>query len=89
MSKDLTIAGKRDIIMSRFLTTKQRGDYMSVQEARENKKMTQEQLATEMGVSRTAVAMWESKRVLPRAARLIKLAEILGVTVDELLTERK
>lgn len=62
---------------------------MSVQEARENKKMTQEQLATKMGVSRTAVAMWESKRVLPRAARLTKLAEILGVTVDELLTERE
>lgn len=49
------------------------------------KKLTQEQLARDLGVRRSTVAMWETGKAMPRAALLPKLADILGCTVDELL----
>lgn len=85
----MTYCDARGIILSRNLTVRAGGDYMDIKKTRENKRLTQEELAEAIGVSRTAVAMWETKHILPRASRLTKLADILGVTVDELLTERE
>lgn len=61
---------------------------MKLKELRQSKKLTQIEIATELEVSRTTVSMWESGSALPRADKLIKLADILGCTVDELLKER-
>lgn len=47
--------------------------------------LTQNELAKQLNVSRTAVAMWESNAVLPQAKKLPRIAAILGCTVDELL----
>ena len=58
---------------------------MSIQQARSEKGLTQEALAKMMGISRSAVAMWETGQTRPRAQLLPKLADILGCTVDELL----
>lgn len=47
--------------------------------------MTQQQLADVLGVSRTTVTMWETSPTMPYARMLVKLADALDVTVDELL----
>lgn len=48
---------------------------------------SQLELSKRLGVKRTTVAMWENGTNVPRPAKLIQLAEIFGVTVDELLRE--
>ena len=58
---------------------------MRVKQIRESKNMTQETLSLKMNVSRSTVAMWETGQTKPRADTLIKLAAVLGCTVDELL----
>lgn len=73
---------------------KARGDIVNtganIKHYRREKGMSQKELADKMGYkAQSAVAAWENGYKMPRAARLIKLAEILGVTVDELLTERE
>lgn len=52
---------------------------------RTERHMTQLDLARAMGVTDKAVSKWERNRSIPDAASLPKLAELLGVTVDELL----
>ena len=46
--------------------------------------MTQEELAAELDVSRQAVAKWESGETVPDLERCRQLAEIFGVTLDDL-----
>lgn len=58
---------------------------MTVQTARKAAGYTQQRLAEKLGVSRSAVAMWETGGTRPRSDRLLRLAEILGCTADELL----
>lgn len=61
---------------------------MKLKELRQAKKLTQIEIAKELEVSHSTVSMWETGAALPRAGKLIKLADILGCTVDELLKER-
>ncbi|MBQ4322620.1 MAG: helix-turn-helix transcriptional regulator [Clostridia bacterium] len=49
------------------------------------KGLTQEQLAELLTISTAAVSKWESKNSYPDITMLFPLAEIFGVTVDELL----
>ena len=53
---------------------------------RKEKNMTQEELANLMGVSAQAVSKWENDASCPDISALPRLANILGVTTDELLT---
>lgn len=46
--------------------------------------MTQEELAEKIGVSRQAVAKWESGESLPDLEKSKMLAEVLNVSLDEL-----
>ena len=59
---------------------------VKLQQLRKEKGMTQEQLAKELYVSRTAISKWESGRGYPSIDSLKLIAEYFGVTVDELLT---
>ena len=52
---------------------------------RKEKGMTQEDLASAMGVSPQAVSKWENDQTCPDISALPKLSKLLGVTVDELL----
>ena len=52
---------------------------------RKEKGLTQEELATHMGVSPQAVSKWENDQTCPDISALPRLARLLGVTVDELL----
>ena len=55
--------------------------------ARQAKRLTQQQLAERLGVSRVAVTQWEADKHAPRD-RLDEIAEALGVAFDWLRTGR-
>lgn len=57
-----------------------------LQELRRSKGLTQEELAGELYVSRTAVSKWESGRGYPNIDSLKIIAKYFEVTVDELLS---
>ena len=56
---------------------------------RRQKGLKQEDLANTLGVSSQAVSKWENDQTCPDISLLPKLAELLGVTVDELLSGEK
>jgi repressor LexA len=47
--------------------------------------LSQQRLANKLGVSRSTVAMWETGKSQPDNSLLLKSAQILNVSVDELL----
>lgn len=53
---------------------------------RKEKMMSQEKMAEQLGVSSQAVSKWENDISCPDISLLIPLAELLDVTVDEMLT---
>lgn len=53
---------------------------------RKAKGMTQEELASKLGVSSQAVSKWENDASCPDISLLPQLSNVLGVTTDELLT---
>lgn len=56
---------------------------------RRQKGLKQEDLANTLGVSSQAVSKWENDQTCPDISLLPKLAELLGVSVDELLSGKK
>jgi transcriptional regulator with XRE-family HTH domain len=63
-----------------------------IKQLRYQSKLTQEQLATKVGVSPQSVSKWETGLTLPDISMLPILAEVFGVTIDEifdLATEQK
>jgi transcriptional regulator with XRE-family HTH domain len=57
-----------------------------LQELRKQRGLTQEELAEQLFVSRTAVSKWESGRGYPQIDSLKSIAGFFGVTIDELLS---
>lgn len=55
-------------------------------ELRKNSKLSQEQLAEKLGVSRQAVSKWERGEASPDTDNLIALADVYDVSIDEILT---
>ena len=49
--------------------------------------MSQEELAAALAVSRQSVSKWETGQSVPDLDKLIRLADLFGVTVDELVRE--
>ena len=60
-----------------------------IKNCRQNAGLSQEKTAELVGVSRQAVTKWETGQTSPSTENLFRLAEILGTTVDFLLTEEK
>lgn len=58
---------------------------INIKRLRLAKGLTQEQLAGLLAISTAAVSKWEAKNTYPDITMLFPLAEIFGVTVDELL----
>ena len=52
---------------------------------RQKKKITQEQLADFVGVTKASVSKWETRQSLPDILLLPKLAAFFDITIDELL----
>lgn len=56
---------------------------------RRQKGLKQEDLANELDVSPQAVSKWENDQTCPDISLLPRLAQLLGVSVDELLSGKK
>ena len=56
---------------------------------RKEKGLKQEELAEKLGISGQAVSKWENDQTCPDISLLPKLAQILGVSVDELLSGKQ
>ena len=58
---------------------------MTLREMREARGLTQEDVARELNRSKSTVSLYECGKASPRAKVLPRYAELLEVTVDELL----
>ncbi|HWJ76495.1 MAG TPA: helix-turn-helix transcriptional regulator [Niallia sp.] len=58
-----------------------------LKEARKEAKLSQEQLAEKMSVSRSAVAKWENNRGMPDIENLKSMAQLFNVSIDYLLND--
>lgn len=56
---------------------------------RQEKNISQEDLAQELFISRQAISKWENGAVTPDLENLVKLSEILTVSLDELVKGEK
>ena len=56
-----------------------------LQELRKSRGLTQEELAKELFVSRTAVSKWESGRGYPNIDSLKEISRFFSVSIDELI----
>lgn len=52
---------------------------------RKKNKITQEELADKLGVSRQSVSKWETGEAYPETEKLIDLCDIFGVTLDDMV----
>ena len=57
-----------------------------ISECRKEKKITQEQLAEQLGVTSKSISKWETGNCLPDASKYKPLCEILDITVNELFS---
>ena len=59
----------------------------NIQYLRKQKKITQEQLAADMSVSRQTVSKWESDEIVPELNKLVTLCDIFSCKLDTLVRE--
>lgn len=59
----------------------------NIQHLRKKKKITQEQLADEMSVSRQTVSRWEADEIVPELNKLIALSDLFSCKLDTLVRE--
>ena len=57
-----------------------------IAQCRKEKKLTQMQLAEKLGITDRAVSKWETGKSMPDSSIMLELCEILGITVNELLS---
>ncbi len=55
---------------------------------RGERKLSQGDLAEKLDVSRQSVSKWETGQAVPELDKIIRLADVFGVTVDELVRDR-
>lgn len=56
-----------------------------IQKYRKELKMSQEELGQKLLVSRQTISLWEKDQTLPTIDNLIRLSEVFGVSIDEIL----
>lgn len=60
-----------------------------IQEARLNAKLTQEQSAEAIGVSRQTISNWENEKTYPDIISVVKMSDLYSISLDRLLKEEK
>jgi AbrB family looped-hinge helix DNA binding protein len=58
---------------------------MNLKKLRKSRRYTQEEIAYKIGVSRQAVAKWENGETIPDISNCSALAELYGITLDDLV----
>ena len=61
----------------------------NIRKLREERKLTQEQVAEMLGVTFQAVSSWEREEYRPDTDKLIRLAEVLDVSISSIAEEKK
>lgn len=59
----------------------------AIRMVREQRKLSQKELAQRLGVSPAAISHWETGRRIPDANDLVAMAKALGCKVDDLIKE--
>ena len=76
-----------------LLIVRKKVDYMElsekIQELRNQKGLTQDQLAEQLFVSRTAISKWESGRGYPSIDSLKELSKYFSISLDDLLSSEE
>ena len=62
---------------------------LKISELRKSKDMTQMELADKMNISFQAVSNWERGNSMPDISKLPELAEIFGVSVDDIIGKKR
>lgn len=62
---------------------------VKLKEARKNKKMKQTELASYLSVPQQRISEYETGKVTPSLDRLVQLAQILDVSLDDLVEFKK
>lgn len=60
-----------------------------IKSARKEKSLTQQELADQLHISRSAISNWENERNYPDLQTIIQLSDILEISLDKLLKEDK
>ena len=60
-----------------------------IAELRKEKGLTQKEVAEKLGVADKTISKWETGRGLPEVSLMMPLCEVLGITVNELLSGEK
>ena len=60
-----------------------------IAECRKKASLTQMQLAEKLGITDRAVSKWETGKAMPDTAIMLELCDILGISVNELLSGEK
>lgn len=60
-----------------------------IAELRRGKKMTQQELGDRLGVSFKTISKWENGRGMPELSSLKPLSDVLGISINELLSGEK
>lgn len=60
-----------------------------IAEQRKNKKLTQEQLAEELGINNRTISRWENGINMPDASLYKKICEVLEISIEELINGEK
>ena len=58
-----------------------------IKNARNDSKLTQEQVAEALGVSRQTISNWENEKSYPDIINVIKMSDLYSITLDHLLKE--
>ncbi len=54
-----------------------------------DRKMTQTELAAQLGVTQAAVSEWVREKKRPTIETCVKIADVLGCTLDELIRKKE
>lgn len=57
----------------------------NIKKLREKKKLTQEEMAVKLDVTRQAVSNWETEKTQPDIETLHRIAQVLDVSVEEII----
>ncbi len=60
-----------------------------IQEARLKAKLTQEQSAEALGVSRQTISNWENEKTYPDIISVVKMSDLYSISLDRLLKEER
>ena len=85
ISVDMILSGKETEEDTTLPNTKGKSFSDALRTVRRHRKISQEEVATNLSVSRQSVSKWESGKAEPDAGHLIALAELLKVSLSQLL----